>query len=91
MADILNFPERRATIHFSPEDRAAFHRLLNRLRHARAIGIDEEPGPGIARAYIVGAEGETLVIIRKTSAGVSVDSGFANATMWSGRQMAHYA
>ena len=91
MADILKFPERRAMVHFSPEDRSALHRLLDRLRPAGAIGIDEEPGPGLARAFVVGAEDETLVIVRKTRAGVSIDSGFAAATLWSGCDVAQYA
>ncbi|MCR9178198.1 MAG: hypothetical protein NXI19_19640 [Alphaproteobacteria bacterium] len=91
MADILNFPERRATIHFSPEDRAALYRLLDRLRPAGAIGIDEETGPGVAHAYLVGAEGETLIIVRKTRTGVLVESGTAAAMLWSGREVAQYA
>ena len=91
MADILNFPERRAAILFSPEDRAALSRLLDRLRPAGAVGIDEEPGPGIARAFVVGAEGETLIMVRKTRSGVSIDSGFGAATLWSGREVAQYA
>lgn len=91
MAEILKFPERRAAIHFSPEDRAALQRLLARLRPAGAIGIDEESGPGAATAYLVGAEGETMIIVRKTSTGVFVESGFAAATLWSGPEVAQYA
>lgn len=91
MADILHFPERRPQIDFSPVDRAALRRLLDRLRPAGAIGIDEEPGHGAAFAFIVGAENETMLIVRKTHDGVFVESGFATATLWSGPEVAQYA
>jgi hypothetical protein len=91
MGEILQFPERRARIEFSPVDRAALRRLLDRLRPAGAIGIEEESGHGTAHAFIVGAENETMLIIRKTTSGVFVESGFASTTIWSGREVALYA
>lgn len=91
MGIVIPFPGRRATIAFGPEDRAALDRLVARLRRAGAVCWEIEERPGHARAYVLGAEDETLLIVAKTGDGITISSGYGHELLWRGDRLAGYA
>ena len=91
MGIVIAFPRRPAGAAFGPEDRAALDRLVERLRHAGALRWEVEQRPGHARAYVLGAEDETLLIVSKSGTGITVGSGYANELLWQGDRLAGYA
>lgn len=88
---VIPFPRRPAATAFGPDDHAALERLVARLRHSGAVRWEAEERPGQARAYVLGAEDETLLIVAKTVGGISVSSGYANELLWRGERLAGYA
>ena len=91
MTTVVPFPLNRVRVAFTQEDRAALDRLVGRLRRAGAHAVEVEGGQGAAQAFVTGVEGETLMIVRKSPTGVSVHSGFADQTLWHGRNLHAYA
>jgi len=87
MGTVITLPIRRPTGMFGPEDRRALDRLVARLRAVGAVGWETD-GP---RAYIVGAEDETLLIIAKGGGGIVVSSGHGHELLWRGDRLAGYA
>lgn len=87
MGMVIPFAARRPPAVLGPEDRSALDRLVMRLRPAGAVGWETDG----ARAYVVGAEGETLLIVAKAADGVAVLSGFAHRLLWRGERLAGYA
>lgn len=87
MGIVIAFPSRRPAAAFGPEDRAALDRLVARLREAGALRWESDG----ARAYVLGAEDETLLIVAKGGAGITVSSGFGHELLWRGDLLAGYA
>lgn len=87
MGTVITLPIRRSAAAFGPDDRRALDRLVARLRHAGAVGWETD-GP---RAYVVGAEDETLLIVSRSDAGVAVSSGRGHELLWRGDRLAGYA
>lgn len=90
MGAVIPFPAQR-TVEFDIAERIALDRLVRRLRSAGAVGWEVETGPGLARAYVTGAEDETLLIVSKSGAGISVTSGYAHRLLWRGDTLERYA
>lgn len=91
MAEIIAFPRRPLRTAFSPSDLQALEGLVARMRRRGAIGFEIDTDGPNPQAYVVGAEGETLLIVGKTADGISIRNGFAGDTLWTGRDLAHYA
>lgn len=91
MGVIVPFPSKRTASRFVAEDIVALDRLVARLRPAGAVGWELDPTPGHSRAFVVGAEDETLLIVDKTAHGISVRSGFAHRLIWRGESLTRYA
>ena len=88
---VIPFPHRRAANVFGPDDHAALDRLVARLRRSGAVRWEAEERPGQARAFVLGAEDETLLIVAKTAGGISVSSGYAHELLWRGDRLTGYA
>ena len=90
MGTVIAFPQRAKTVAFGPDDYAALDRLVGRTKPAGAVRweVDDQPVP--ARAYILGAEDETLLIVTKTRAGITINSGYAPEPLWRGDRLAGY-
>ncbi|NQW12477.1 MAG: hypothetical protein HQ481_21640 [Alphaproteobacteria bacterium] len=91
MGVVVPFPKHRVAERFAAEDIVALGRLADRLRPAGAVGWELDPTPGQTRAFIVGAEDETLLIVDKTPGGIAVRSGFARRLIWHGDALTSYA
>ena len=87
MGQVVGFPGRPPAAAFGPDDRAALDRLVDRLRPAGAVGWEAEGG----RAYVLGAEDETLLIVAKGAAGIVVSNGLAHELLWRGERLPGYA
>lgn len=87
MGTVIAFPSRRPGAAFGPDDRAALDRLVARLHGAGAVRWEVDGG----RAYVLGAEDETLLIVAKGGAGITVSSGFGHQLLWRGDRLAGYA
>lgn len=90
MGIVIPFPRRRPAGAFGPEDYAALDRLVERLRHSGAVRWEIDERPSHARAFVLGAEDETLLIVAKTGDGITVSSGFAHQLLWRGDRLAGY-
>jgi hypothetical protein len=90
MGIVVAFPQRPKTIAFGPEDHAALDRLVARTRRAGAVRWEIEDRIGQARAYVLGAEDETLLIVTKCRSGITVSSGYAHELLWQGDRLAGY-
>lgn len=88
---VIPFPVRRVRSAFGPEDYAALDRLVARLRHCGALRWEIEERAAGARAFVLGAEDETLLIVSKTAAGITVTSGYAHELLWQGDRLPGYA
>ena len=88
---VIPFPRRPVASVFGPDDRAALDRLVARLRRSGAVRWETEERPGQVRAFILGAEDETLLIVVKTAGGISVCNGYAGEPLWRGDRLAGYA
>lgn len=86
MGIIITLPERRPVASFGPDDRRALDRLVTRLRGAGAVGWETDG----SRAYVVGAEDETLLIVSKGGGGIAVSSGCGHELLWRGDRLAGY-
>lgn len=89
-ATVIPFPQRPYACAFGPDDRAALDRLVDRLRGRGATGWEIEQRPGHARAYVLGAEDETLLIVAKGAQGVVVSAGHGPDPLWQGDRLAGY-
>lgn len=87
MCTVIPFPGRRPVPALGPDDLSALDRLVARLQPEGAVGWEADG----ARVYVVGAEGETLLIVAKAADGVAVLSGFAARLLWRGERLAGYA
>jgi|GEM_PF-757305 len=87
---VIPFPHRRTVNAFGPDDYAALDRLVARLRRSGAVRWEIEERRGQARAFVLGAEDETLLIVAKTAVGISVGSGYAHELLWHGDRLAAY-
>jgi len=90
MAQVLAFPSNRIRLRFSTEDLTALDRLVRRFRSSGAVEIEIDGAGAWPTAYIVGTEGETLLIVTKSTAGVTVRSGLSRDAGWTGRAIADY-
>ncbi len=88
---VVPFPHRRRANAFGPDDYAALDRLVARLRCSGAVRWETEEDAGHARAYVLGAEDETLLIVAKTAGGISISSGYRGDPVWRGDRLAGYA
>ncbi|EDP65895.1 hypothetical protein BAL199_03684 [alpha proteobacterium BAL199] len=91
MGIVVAFPQRPKAVAFGPEDFAALDRLVARTRHSGAVRWEiEDRATGHARAYVLGAEDETLLIVTKSRSGITVNSGYAHELLWQGDRLAGY-
>lgn len=91
MGIVVPFPHRRPAAAFGPDDFAALDRLVERLRRSGAVRWETEERSNHARAYVLGAEDETLLIVAKSGRGITVSSGFAHELLWQGDRLTGYA
>lgn len=91
MGTVIPFPRRRPASAFGPDDRAALDRLVHRLRPSGAVRWEIEERTDHARAYVLGAEDETMLIVAKSTGGITVNSGFAHELLWQGDRLTGYA
>lgn len=91
MGEVVPFPKRPAALPFTGEDIVALGRLVDRLRPAGAMGWELDPTPACTRAFVIGIEDETLLIVDKTVHGIAIHSGFAHRLIWRGDTLARYA
>lgn len=87
MGAVIPFQPRR--IHRAPwsaTDLAALDRLV--LRTPGATGWEMEPVSG--RAFVTGAEDETLLIVSRGPGGLAVASGWERAPHWQGPSLERY-
>lgn len=90
MGIVIAFPQRARTVAFGPDDCAALDRLVGRTRGTGAVRWEVDERPGQARAYILGAEDETLLIVTKSRTGITISSGYAPEPLWQGERLAGY-
>lgn len=86
MGEVIAFHRRRQAGVWAPADLDALDRLVTRL--PAATGWEMEPVTG--RAFIIGAEDETLLIVSRTAAGLAVASGWERAPHWHGPSLERY-
>ena len=91
MGKVIAFRSNRAPAALGPDDRATLDRLVVLLRPAGALRWEAEPGPRRVRAFILGAEDETVLIVSKGPDGVTVTSGYRHEPLWRGERLAAYA
>ncbi len=90
MGEVIAFRGRRAPATLGPDDCAALDRLVTRLRAVGAVRWEAEPGQGHVRAYVLGAEDETVVIVSMGGGSVTVSSGYRHELLWQGARLAAY-
>ena len=86
MGEVIAFQRRQPACPWAPADLYALDHLVARL--PGATGWELEPGTG--RAFITGAEDETLLIVSRTAAGLAVASGWDRAPHWHGPCLERY-
>jgi hypothetical protein len=86
MGEVIAFHRRRQASAWVSADRQALDRLVARM--PAATGWELEPGGG--RAFITGAEDETLLIVSRTATGLAVASGWERAPHWHGPSLERY-
>lgn len=87
MGIVLPFPTRRPRSGgWTAGERAALDRLTDRV--AGATGWEAEVGG--TRAFIIGAEDETLLIVSRGANGLAVSSGWNGAPHWRGASLERY-
>lgn len=86
MGEVIAFHRRRQASAWVSADRQALDRLVARM--PAATGWELEPAGG--RAFIIGAEDETLLIVSRTATGLAVASGWERAPHWHGPSLERY-
>ncbi|WPZ37013.1 hypothetical protein T8K17_12840 [Thalassobaculum sp. OXR-137] len=86
MGEIVAFQHRPRARAWSAADLRALDLLVARL--PAATGWELEPCTG--RAFITGAEDETLLIVGRTAAGLAVASGWERTPHWHGPSLERY-
>lgn len=87
MGEVIAF--RRACLRspvWSAEVRAALDRLVKRVPGAAGWEID----PAGDRAFVTGAEDETLLIVSRERDGLAVSSGWSRRPHWHGPSLERY-
>lgn len=86
MGEVIAFQYPRRQTAWSPADLHALDRLVTRL--PAATGWELEPGGG--RAFITGAEDETLLIVSRSPTGLAVACGWEREPHWRGPSLERY-
>jgi hypothetical protein len=86
MGEVIAFHRRRHAPAWSSADLQALDRLVARL--PAATGWELEPGTG--RAFVTGAEDETLLIVSRGPSGLAVACGWEHAPHWRGASLERY-
>lgn len=86
MGEVIAFQHRLRARAWSPTDLRALDRLVARLPAATGWELD----PGTGRAFITGAEDETLLIVSREADGLAVACGWERAPHWHGRSLERY-
>lgn len=87
MGEVIAFESRRKSLAaWRRSDLDALDRLASRLPGATGWEIEGASG----RAFVTGAEDETLLIVRLEAAGLSVASGWERLPHWHGPSLERY-
>ncbi len=90
MGVVIPFPRApRAPSIWPPADLAALDRLVDRMRPTGAVAWEFDPAR--SRAYIIGPEDETLLIVSRSAQGLSVASGWRHELLWQGPSLERFA
>ena len=86
MGEVIAFQRRRRPAVWGSRDLDALDRLVDRLPAATCWELDPMSG----RAFVIGAEDETLLIVSRTATGLAVASGWERAPHWHGLSLECY-
>lgn len=87
MGDVIPFRPRRADPRtWTPTELAALDRLIARMPGAVAWELESDE----RRAYILGAEEETLLMVSRSPTGIAVASGWNPVPHWHGPSLERY-
>lgn len=86
MGEVIAFGKRPSPRSWSPADFRALDRLVTRLPAATGWELDAAS----ARAFVTGAEDETLLIVSREPSGLTVTSGWARVPHWRGPSLERY-